>query len=124
MFAYTAEQVTGSSTVRYQGVELNLAPPWEQLSIREAVQEYLEFDYMDYPSRETLYDYLQSRQLADGLDRGDTWGRMIVEHLLGNHIERHLIQPTIIKDYPRDVSPFAKRIKSAAVARRRKGASL
>ena len=116
MFAYTAEQVTGSSTIRYQGVELNLAPPWEQLSIREAVQEYLEFDYMDYPSRETLYDYLQSRQLADGLDRGDTWGRMIVEHLLGNHIERHLIQPTIIKDYPRDVSPFAKRIKSAADA--------
>ena len=31
---------------------------------------------------------------------------MIVEHILGNHIERHLTQPTIIKDYPRDMSPF------------------
>ena len=114
MFAYTAEQVNGSSAIRYQGVELNLAPPWKRLSIREVVQEYLDFDYMDFPSSETLYEYLRARGLADGLDRDDTWGRMIVEHLLGNHIEGHLIQPTIIKDYPRDVSPFAKRIQGDA----------
>ncbi len=116
MFAYTAEQVNGSSAIRYQGVELNLAPPWKRLSIREAVQEYLDFDYMDFPSSETLYEYLRARGLADGLDRDDTWGRMIVEHLLGNHIEGRLIQPTIIKDYPRDVSPFAKRIQGDADA--------
>ncbi|MDE2820048.1 MAG: lysine--tRNA ligase [Chloroflexota bacterium] len=116
MFAYTAEQVTGSSAIRYQGAELNLAPPWKRLSIREAVQAYLDFDYMDFPTSETLYEYLQSRGLADGLDRDDTWGRMIVEHLLGNHIEERLIQPTIIKDYPRDVSPFAKRIRGDAAA--------
>ncbi len=114
MFAYTAKQVTGSSAIRYQGAELNLAPPWKRLSIREAVQAYLDFDYMDFPTSETLYEYLQSRGLADGLDRDDTWGRMIVEHLLGNHIEERLIQPTIIKDYPRDVSPFAKRIRGDA----------
>ncbi len=111
MFAYTAEQVNGSSVIRYQGVELNLRPPWKRLSIREAVQNYLDFDYMDYPTSASLYEYLQSRDLADGLDRDDAWGRMIVEHLLGNHIERHLVQPTIIKDYPRDMSPFAKRIQ-------------
>ena len=114
MFAYVAEQVAGSSKIRYQGVELNLTPPWKRLSIRAAVQEYLDFDYMDYASSERLYEYLSSRGLADGLNRDDTWGRMIVEHLLGNHIEEHLIQPTIIKDYPRDVSPFAKRIQAAA----------
>ncbi len=116
MFAYTAEQVNGSSAIRYQGVELNLAPPWKRLSIREAVQEYLDFDYMDFPTSDALYEYLRAHGLADGLDRDDTWGRMIVEHLLGNHIEERLIQPTIIKDYPRDVSPFAKRIRGDADA--------
>lgn len=111
MFAHAAEQVAGKSAITYQGVELNMAPPWKRASIRDSVQKHLDFDYMDYPTKESLYDYLVCRGLADGLDRKDTWGRMIVEHLLGNYIEPHLIQPTIIKDYPRDVSPFAKRIQ-------------
>ena len=112
MFAYAAEQVTGSARIAYQGQAIDLTPPWPRLSIREAVRELLNFDYMDYPSSETLYAHLDSRGLAEGLDANDTWGRMIVEHLLGNHIEPQLIQPTIIKDYPRDMSPFAKRLAS------------
>ncbi len=116
MFAYAAEQVAGSATIAYQGHDINLTPPWKRLSIREAVLELLNFDYMDYPTGEALFAYLDSRGLAAGLDANDTWGRMIVEHLLGNHIEPHLIQPTIIKDYPRDMSPFAKRLASDAPA--------
>ena len=114
MFAYAAEQVTGSARITYQGDAINLAPPWKRISIRDAAHELLGFDYMDYPTSETLYAYLASRGLAEGLDPGDTWGRMIVEHILGKHIERHLIQPTIIKDYPRDMSPFAKRIQGTS----------
>ena len=112
MFAYAAQEVTGSTDIVYQGREVNLAPPWKRLSIRQAVQDLLDFDYMDYPTAEALYAYLESRGLAENLNQDDTWGRMIVEHLLGVHIEPHLIQPTIIKDYPRDMSPFAKRIQS------------
>ena len=114
MFAYAAEQVTGSAQIRYQGTAIDLAPPWKRMSIREAAQELLGFDYMDYPTSETLYAYLDSRGLTEGLDPNDTWGRMIVEHILGNHIEQHLSQPTIIKDYPRDMSPFAKRIQGTS----------
>ena len=114
MFAYTAATVTGSSTIHYQGTELDLAPPWRRMSVRQATQELLGFDYMDYPTSDSLYSYLQSRGLADGLNASDTWGRMIVEHLLGNHIEQQLIQPTIINDYPRDMSPFAKRLQAEA----------
>lgn len=114
MFAYTAECVTGSSEIVYQGARIDLAPPWKRVSIREAAQELLGFDYMDYPTADALYTYLDTRGLAEGLDPADTWGRMIVEHILGNHIEHHLIQPTIIKDYPRDMSPFAKRIQGDA----------
>ena len=117
MYAYVAEQVVGSARFVYQGKSIDLTPPWQRLSIREAVRERLNFDYMDYPTRESLYAYLVSRGLADGLDAQDTWGRMIVEHLLGNFIEPHLTQPTIIKDYPRDMSPFAKRLASAEPAR-------
>lgn len=114
LFAYAAEQVTGSARISYQGETIDLRPPWKRLSIREAVREMLDFDYMDYPDGDSLYHYLRGRGLADGLCATDTWGRMIVEHLLGNFIEPKLAQPTIIKDYPRDMSPFAKRISSDA----------
>ena len=116
MFAYAAEQVMGSAKISYQGDAINLAPPWKRISIRDAAQELLGFDYMDYPTSETLYAYLAARGLAEGLDPADTWGRMIVEHILGSHIEQHLIQPTIIKDYPRDMSPFAKGIQGEAAS--------
>ncbi len=115
MFAYTAEQVTGSAQIVYQGKSIDLTPPWKRLSIREAMLELLHFDYMDYPTSATLYAHLKSQGLADGLDAQDTWGRMIVEHLLGSFIEPQLIQPTIIKDYPRDMSPFAKRLGRAGM---------
>ena len=111
MFAYAAEEVAGSTDIVYQGRELDLAPPWRRVSIREAVRERLDFDYMDYPTAESLYVYLKARGMAEGLHPRDTWGRIIVEHLLGDYVEPTLIQPTIVKDYPRDMSPFAKRIQ-------------
>lgn len=112
MYATVAEQVTGSNIIDYQGATLNLRPPWRRLSIRDAGIELLGFDYMDYPTSESLFAYLKSRDMADGINESEPWGRMIVEHLLGDYIEPNLIQPTIIKDYPRDMSPFAKRIQS------------
>ena len=111
MFAYTAEQVTGGTLINYQGTDLELAPPWKRISIRDAVKEELGFDYMDYPTAETLYAFLKEKGMDENLNPNDTWGRIIVEHLLGNLIEPKLIQPTIMKDYPRDMSPFAKRIQ-------------
>lgn len=107
MVAYIAEQVTGSTTITFNGHEINLAPPWKRMTIREAVQEHLGIDYMDYPDAESLAVMLQERFGAQ-IKPGETWGRMVVEHLLGDYVEKDLIQPTFIMDYPKDVSPFAK----------------
>lgn len=107
MYAYTAEQAVGSTTVMWRGNEIDLSPPWRRMTMREAIKEHLDIDYMDYPDSESLAQVM-AEKLDDKVNPAEPWGRIVVEHLFGDHVEPKLIQPTIIKDYPRDVSPFAK----------------
>ena len=107
MCAYTAEQVTGSTKLSYQDMELDFTPPWPRLSVRDAIREKTGIDYMDYPDAPSLEAAI--RGLGQQIAPGQTWGKL-VEHLLGEYVEPTLIQPTIIYDYPRDISPFAKRV--------------
>jgi lysyl-tRNA synthetase class 2 len=107
MVADAAVKVTGSTKISYQGQELNLAAPWPRLTVREAIKARAEIDYMDYPDAASLEAAI--RGLGMKVEPGQTWGKL-VEHLLGEYVEPTLIQPTIIYDYPRDISPFAKRV--------------
>lgn len=116
MVAYIAQRVSGRTTISYQlkdeddalkTVEVDLAPPWRRITIRDAAKEYTGIDYMDYPDAASLRAVLKEK-LGENSPPDSSWGRLVVEHLLGNHVEKHLIQPTFIMDYPRDMSPFAK----------------
>lgn len=102
-----AEEVTGSMTITYQGQTIDLTPPWKRMTIRDAIKQAVEIDYMDFPDAASLE--AEIIKLGDKIKPGQTWGKL-VEHLLGEHVEPTLIQPTIIMDYPRDISPFAKRV--------------
>ncbi len=107
MCAYVAEQVTGSTKIRYQEYELDFTPPWPRISVRDAIKAAAEIDYMDTPDAASLESAI--RALGQKVAPGQSWGKL-VEHLLGEYVEPTLIQPTIIFDYPRDISPFAKRV--------------
>ncbi len=107
LVAHAAEQVTGSSTVTFQGHSINLAPPWNRITIRDAIKQYSGIDYMDHQDAASLYGAIK----AAGLEASpnETWGKL-VDHLLGDVVEPNLIQPTFVMDYPRDISPLAKAI--------------
>lgn len=111
MVASVAERVTGSTTVNYQGTEIHLAPSWKRITMRDAIKQYAEIDYMEYRDAESLEKVI--REMNDernkNLAPNQAWGKL-VEHLLGEYVEPHLIQPTFIIDYPLDISPFAKRV--------------
>jgi lysyl-tRNA synthetase class 2 len=111
MVAFIAQQVNGSTQIHYKGHVIDVAPPWQRQTIREAVQEKLGIDYMDYPDAESLAMMLEDR-FGQKVKPGTPWGKMVVDELFGTHVEPHIIQPVFIKDYPRDVSPFAKRAES------------
>jgi lysyl-tRNA synthetase, class II len=108
MVAYAAQQVTGSTQITYQGHSIDLTPPWPRITLRDAIKRAVEIDYMEHTDAESLAAAI--RASGDHIEPGQSWGKL-VDHLLGKHVEPNLIQPTFVIDYPRDISPFAKRVE-------------
>jgi len=105
MVAAVAEEVLGSPVIHYEGHEIDLRPPWRRVTLRDAALEVTGIDYLQYPTAQELAAAMRAKGLPARPDA--TWGYLIDKGLLGT-VEPTLIQPTIVLDYPRDISPLAK----------------
>jgi len=96
-----ARETIGTTKVTFRGHEVDLAAPWKRVKLVEQLEE------------RGLWtrDEAELRRLLDerGVDTGanDTWSKL-VDHALSHFVEPDLIQPTILHDYPVEVSPFAR----------------
>lgn len=54
LVGYVAMQTNGTTVVKFQGHELDLAPPWPRLSMRQAIQTYTGIDLDDHQSEASL----------------------------------------------------------------------
>jgi len=106
MLAHTAQAALGATRFTYQGNEIDLARPYERLTITQAIKKH-------HPS---LTDQLLSDRSAliarlTGLGiahrPADGIGGLQLT-LFENTVEDKLIQPTFIVDYPTEVSPLAR----------------
>jgi lysyl-tRNA synthetase, class II len=84
-------------------VEIDFAPPWRRITLREAILERAGIDIAEHPTREALANAMGTEP-----DPKEGWGKL-VDGLLSREVEPGLIQPTFIFDYPVELSPFAKR---------------
>jgi lysyl-tRNA synthetase class 2 len=100
-----AQETTGSATVNYEGVELNLMGPWPRLSLHEGVKQYADIDLNDYPDAKSLADKM--RELGVPATYAESRGRLI-DKLVSTYVEPNLIQPTFLIDHPVEMSPLAK----------------
>ncbi|HJW83513.1 MAG TPA: lysine--tRNA ligase, partial [Anaerolineae bacterium] len=106
MVAFTAQEVLGKTRVTWGEHTIELAPPWPRLTLRQAIVEHAGIDYMQHPDADALRAAIRAQ---GGHAPGDaTWGKLI-DGLIGDSVEPKLIQPTFLYDYPRDISPLAKR---------------
>ncbi len=105
MLRWVAHEVLGRTSFVYQGHTINLAAPWQRLTIREAL---LQATQVDIDQHRTLAA-LEAALRAQGHEPPPkpTWGKL-VDWMIGTFVEPHLIQPTFLYDYPRDISPLAK----------------
>ncbi len=105
MIIYVADKVIGSRQIAFQGHEINLEPPWSRMKLSEGLVELAGIDIGEHPTAESLAEAMRAKDLQP--DPKSTRGKLI-DSLIGNFLEPNLIQPTIIYDYPRDISPLTK----------------
>ena len=108
LVAEVAERVLGTTVVVRDGVEVDLAPPWRRVSLRDAVRDATGIDVAEHPTREAL-----AGAMGGEPDPSEGWGKL-VDGLLSKSVEPRLIQPTFVVDYPVELSPFAKAHRSEA----------
>ncbi len=106
MVAETAERVLGTTVVERGETEIDFAPPWRRITLREAILERSGIDIREHPDRESL-----ARAIGGEIDPAAGWGKL-VDGLLSRDVEPGLIQPTFLLDYPTELSPFAKAHRS------------
>lgn len=106
LVAAVATEAVGSTRVTWKGQEIELAPPWRRMTFREGLLEASGIDILEHPTE----DGLRAQMRAAGLDAPDDtpWAKL-VDGILSQTLEPTLIQPTILHDYPLELSPFAKR---------------
>ncbi|MBI3159622.1 MAG: lysine--tRNA ligase [Chloroflexi bacterium] len=107
MIAFTAQQVLGATAITYQGQAVELAPPWRRMELKDGILELAGIDLDACPDAASLAAAMKVKGLA--ADPTAPRGKLI-DALLGDVLQPTLIQPTILYNYPRDISPLAKNL--------------
>ncbi len=106
-----ALDVLGTAKVVYQDKEIDFTPPWNRVSMINAVKEYAGVDFAN------ITDVEEARAAADktgvAIDKSFGVGK-ILNAIFEHHVEAKLIQPTFITGYPKEISPLAKGSKDDA----------
>jgi lysyl-tRNA synthetase, class II len=95
------EEATGSTKVAFRGNEIDFGPAWKRMSLIGA----LEAEGVWTRDANDLRRLLDDREVDTGAD--DNWAQL-VDHALSHLVEPKLIQPTILYDYPVELSPLAR----------------
>jgi lysyl-tRNA synthetase class 2 len=106
MVAFVAQQVLGRTQITFSGNQIELAPPWRRVTMRDVIRQFSGIDYVEHPDAANLRAAI--RAIGGHAPENATWGKL-VDGLVGDYVEPKLIQPTFVTDYPRDISPLAKR---------------
>lgn len=106
MISTVAMEVLGSTKVTYQGQVIDLTPPWQRMTMIEAVKRYAGVDFDSNLTDEEVKRAAEEKGLTvdNNMSRGEVLYLMFEEL-----VEKHLVQPVFIYDYPVEVSPLAKR---------------
>ena len=109
LIKYVAQKVLGTTTITFGEHEIDLNKPFVKKSMIDLVKEYAGVDFLQAQTLE------QAKEMAKtaGVNADDciSWGKVVSE-VFDEKVEANLIQPTLVMDMPRDISPLAKTHRS------------
>jgi lysyl-tRNA synthetase class 2 len=106
LICHVAREVVGKLVFTYGGKEVNLTPPWDRLTVREAIVKYGNIDPSILEDREQLLRV--AADLGLELDKNIGHGKLLTE-LFDAVAEPKLWHPTFITEYPTEVSPLSRK---------------
>ena len=106
MFRHLAKVVCGSTTITYQGTEIDLGKPFERLTMIDAIKRYSGVDFDTVKTEEEAKALAKAHNIAfeERHSRGD-----IINLFFETYCEENLIQPVFIMDHPVEISPLTKK---------------
>ena len=106
LFRHLAIEVCKSTTIPYADVMIDLGSPFEKITLTEAVKKYTGIDFDEVPDITAARELAKKHniQFEERHTKGD-----ILNLFFEEFVEKNLIQPTFVTDYPIEVSPLTKK---------------
>ncbi len=110
IFSRTAKEVLGTTKINYQGQDIDLAPGWKRISMIDSIKEVTGIDFNEIKTDEEAVALAKEKKIEIPDKTKETRGD-VISLFFDEYVEKTLIQPTFIYDYPVEISPLAKKSK-------------
>ena len=106
MYRHVAQEVLGTTTITYNGIEMDWGKPFERITMIDAVKKYSGVDFNEIHTLEEARAVAKEHnvEFEERHKRGD-----ILNLFFEEFVEEHLIQPTFVMDHPIEISPLTKK---------------
>jgi len=106
LFGFIAQNIFQKLTLSYQGTDIDLTPPWRRLSVKDALVQMAGMAAADLEDAEKALAF--ARKVGCDIKETDPLGKILMA-IFDEVVEKKLIQPTFVTQYPVAVSPLSRR---------------
>lgn len=110
LFSKVAIKVLGTTKINYQGADIDLTPGWKRISMIDSINEVINIDFNEIQTDEEAIALAKERKIEIPDKTKETRGD-IISLFFEEYVEKTLVQPTFVYDYPIEISPLAKKKK-------------
>jgi lysyl-tRNA synthetase class 2 len=105
------EEILKQHKIFYQGLELDLTPPWPRKSYYDLIEEYSEWKLLEMSDEELLNAI---REIAPAEDHSGKNRGKLIDFIFSEKVEPQLHGPIFVTDFPVEISPLTKLHRSDA----------